>query len=113
MPQPPKDLPEQWIVWLNQRNLDALVGLYHSDAVHVTNARTVQGHAPIRQWYEQMLTYELPGAAFQIGPQTNKDGVRQVAWRAASTRGAVSDGSDTICIMDGKIAFHYTQYSIK
>ena len=111
--QPPQDLPEQWIAWLNQHNLDALVGLYHSDAVHVTTAGTVQGHAPIRQWYEQLLANDLPGATFNIGPQTNKDGVRQVAWRAASTRGAVNDGSDTLCIMDGKIAFHATQFSIR
>jgi hypothetical protein len=112
-PPGPLDIPEQWIAWLNQRNLEGIVNLYHSDAVHVDAIGTLQGHTPIRQWYERLLTRDLPEASFKIGPQTNKDGIRQVSWQAASSRGAVSDGSDTICIMDGKIAFHYTVFSIK
>lgn len=111
--RPLQDIPEQWIDWLNQRNLDAVINLYHSDAVHVTNGGVVQGHEPIRRWYEQLLANDLPGATFQIGPQVNKNGVRQVAWRATSARGAVNDGNDTICIMDGKIAFHSTIFSVQ
>jgi hypothetical protein len=113
VPKPPQDLPEQWIAWLNQRSFDNIINLYHGDAVHVDSAGTLQGHPPIRQWYEQFLSRDLPEAKFSIGPQTNKDGVRQVAWRATSNRGTVNDGNDTICIMDGKIAFHYTTFSVK
>lgn len=111
--RPPQTLPEQLIVWLNQRQLDSIVGLYHSDAVHVDAAGTQQGHTPIRQWYEHFLARDLPGGKFSIGPQSVKDGVSQMAWKATSNRGAVHDGNDTICIMDGKIAFHYTTFSVK
>lgn len=110
-PEPPKDIPEQYIDTLNSRKPEAVASLYHPQAVHITAARTIQGGSAIRSWYDQFLTEALPGAAFTLTGITGSTSIsRHFTWQAASTCGATQSGSDTFGLMDGKIIYHYTSF---
>jgi hypothetical protein len=109
-PDPLKDLPEQYIDALNRRQAAALTGLYRSDAVQVTGMRTIQGLASLRAWYEQFLSSQFPDATFTLTGKTGSGNSRHFTWRAVSPRFGAVAGSDTMGLIGGKIAYHYTAY---
>lgn len=108
---PPTDLVERYFAALNAHNVEQLVALYQSNAVHVTPDRTVQGTEAIRQWYQALFS-SLPNATFTLGEQSSTSGARHFAWTATSTKGNVSNGRDSLGLVDGKIAYHYSFFSI-
>jgi len=111
--EPPKDLPQQYIDALNSHNPETVAGLYRPDAVQVTAARTVQGQPAVKTWFESLLTNQLPEATFSLTGSSGSGSSRHFTWRASSQRGSVTNGSDTLGLRDGKIAYHYMSYSIQ
>ena len=109
---PSTDILAQFMSMLNTMNYDKALDLYTDDAVHITSERTVQGKAQIRLFYGQLLTNALNNGVFTITGQTDNGATRHFTWTCNSYRGKVTDGSDTIGIKDGKIAYHYTHYTI-
>ncbi len=112
-PEPPKDLPQQYVEALNSHNPDNVAELYRPDAVQVTAARTIQGQPALRAWYASLLSEQLPEAAFHLTGSSGDGSSRHFTWRANSQRGSVTNGSDTFGLLEGKIAYHYTSYSIQ
>ncbi len=109
---PPPDITQQFITALNSGNPDSVVALYHPDAVHVTAARTIQGREAIRAWYTTLLRQLLPQATFTLTSFSGGGNSRHFTWTAQSSQGNVRDGSDTLGIFDGKIAYHYSSFKI-
>lgn len=110
VPEPAKDVPEQYIDALNSHNAANVVQLYRTDAVQVTSARTIQGSAALRSWYEYFLTNQLPGATFSLTGKNGSGSSRHFNWRAVSPQGSVTSGSDTFGLIDQKISYHYASY---
>lgn len=113
--QPPpqsNDIVDKFMEMLNTMNYDKALDIYTDDAVHITADRTVQGKAEIRKFYGQLLTNALNDGVFSITDQTKNNETRHFTWTCNSYRGRVNDGSDTIGIKDGKIAYHYTHFTI-
>lgn len=111
-PEPPKDVPEQYIDALNLRKPAAVAELYRSDAVQVTGERTIQGLAALRTWYEYFLESQFPEATFTLTGKTGSGNSRHFTWSAVSPRFGNATGSDTIGLIGEKIAFHYTAYQL-
>ncbi|MFN2147927.1 MAG: hypothetical protein ACK2T2_06010, partial [Anaerolineales bacterium] len=86
--------------------------LYAQNAAHVTGDRTVVGVEPIRQWYQDVFTELLPDARFEVLGKTGEGRSRHFLWRAESSRGRVVDGNDTLGIVDGRIQYHYTYFTV-
>ncbi|MCI0519232.1 MAG: nuclear transport factor 2 family protein [Chloroflexi bacterium] len=108
----PQDITQQLIAALNKRSVDQAAALYTPTAVHITSARTVQGSAAIRAWYHNLLTQILPNAAFTLVNFTGSGSSRHFTWTATSSAGSVKNGSDTLGIMNGKIAYHYSSFKV-
>lgn len=110
--QPLPDLPYQYIESLNSHDPALVASLYRSDAVHITAAHTVQGTSALLNWYTAFLGTSLPGAQFQITSSQGVGNSRHFTWSANSSVGRVNNGSDTIGILNGKIVYHYSYFTI-
>jgi hypothetical protein len=111
-PTTPVDITNLLINALNTRNPDKVVNLYNPTAVHITAARTIQGHAAIRSWYQSMFNQLLPNAVFTLTGFTGSDSSRHFTWTAVSPQGQVQNGNDTLGLANGKIAYHYSFFNI-
>ena len=107
-----KDITEQYIVALNTKNLSTITALYTSEAVHIDAQATVQGTTALQTWFNTFLTSILPSATFTIGSYSGSGTTRSFTWTATSSAGNVTNGTDTFGLVDGKIAYHYTFYSV-
>lgn len=110
--KPEKDLPSLWIEALNSGNSQAVAALYQPDALQVTAQRTIQGQAALQAWYEDLLKKQLPEAVFSLTGTAQTGKSEHFTWRAASPQASVQNGNDTLGILNGKIAYHYTSFSI-
>jgi len=114
-PQPagtsPAGMPTHFIAALNARNVDALMALYAPEATHVNAQRTTQKADEIRAFYADLLN-RLPAARFaltgvsEVGPASI-----QFNWTAANATDSITDGNDTIGVVDGRITYHTTTFS--
>lgn len=109
---PALDISQQLVNAMNSHNPSAVADFYLENAVHVNSARTVQGIPAIRAWYESLFQQLLPNAQFTHTGYTGSGGSRWFTWTAASSAGKVLNGSDTLGIYNGKIAYHYTSFTI-
>jgi len=108
----PLDITQDYINALNTHNPDVLINLYLPTAIHVNAARTIQGTAAIHAWYQTLLSQLLPNAAFVHTGFSGSGSARHLTWTATSSAGNVYNGSDTFGLYTGKIAYHYTFFTI-
>ncbi|MCD4803175.1 MAG: nuclear transport factor 2 family protein [Anaerolineales bacterium] len=111
-PQPPDDIAELLIQELNSHNSDRVQALYRDQAVHITSERTAQGKEAIKSWYAALFTDILPDAVFNLASFTGTGNIRHISWTANSSIGNVQNGSDTIGLKDGKIAYHFSEFTV-
>ncbi|HAD07272.1 MAG TPA: hypothetical protein DCE76_08955 [Anaerolineaceae bacterium] len=97
---------------LNLHDPSLIVRLYHPDAVHITPARVIQGSQAIQAWFSSLFNELLPQARFTLTHTSQSGNTRHFNWIAQSGNTAVTNGSDTIGIMDGKIAYHYSNFTV-
>lgn len=111
---PPLDITDRLMKAMNQRDLDAILALYHTNAVHVTAQRTISGHNSLRAYYADLLETQLPGASFVIETRVNAGNIRNVKWDATgATNGKhINDSQDTIGLRSGLIQYHSSLYRI-
>ena len=111
-PKPPEDIAELLIQALNAHSPDQVQALYRDDAVHITSERTVQGKIAIKSWFSSLLTQVLPEATFNLAGFSGTGSIRHVNWTANSTLGDVQNGRDTLGLLDGKIAYHFSEFTV-
>lgn len=109
---PGKDITELYIDAVNSHDPNKASALYASEAIHITAARTVQGTAAIQTWYSTLFNQLMPNASFNLVNFGGTGNIRQFHWEAHSNDWVIQDGSDTIGLLDGKIAYHYSFYTI-
>ncbi len=111
-PQPPSDIAEKFIDALNSHDPAAVKNLYQDNAVHITAERSVQGLSAIQSWYGSLFEDLLPEANFTLGGFSGEGNIRHLSWTASSKNGDVQNGRDTLGLIDGKIAYHFTEFSL-
>ena len=112
-PVTPKDIAEIFIQALNAHDSNNIQALYRDDAVHISSERTIQGRTAIKSWFNSLLTEILPNASFTLAGYSGSGNIRHINWNASSTAGNVQDGRDTMGLIDGKIAYHFSEFSVK
>jgi len=105
---PPADITETLVNALNNKNVTSLIGLYASDAIHITAERTIQGQAPLKTWYTQVLNFDYKDAVFEVTELSGADPTRYLTWKVTLADGTLKTGSDTIGLADNKIIYHYS-----
>jgi hypothetical protein len=111
-PKPPEDIAELLIQALNTHDPDQLKTLYRKEAVHITSERTIQGRTAIKSWFDSLFTQILPKAKFTLAGYSGSGNIRHVNWTANSSLGNVQDGRDTIGLIDDKIAYHFSEFTV-
>jgi ketosteroid isomerase-like protein len=106
------DILERYFTALNAHDLNLLMALYDTNAVHVDSASTIQGNTAIRTWFTKLFNQTLPNATFTLGENSSNASSRYFSWTAKSNIGNVMDGNDSFGIVAGKIVYHYTQFSV-
>ncbi len=112
IPPREKDIAEKYIDALNTHNPDNVLPFYRSTAVHITPIRTVQGISHVKAWYAELFILKLPAATFRLTGYTGLGSSRQFTWTATSHKGRVVNGNDTFGLVGGKIAYHYSSFTI-
>ncbi len=107
----PPDISQLWIDALNSANLDKIINLYADHAVHINAERTVQGKNEIRNWYNSLLKDKLPNGKYTLSSYSGVGSSRQVAWTCKAKSKNVTDGNDTIGLLNNKIVYHYSHFS--
>lgn len=103
---------EKYIAALNSHNADTVAALYSSAAVQITPSRTILGTDAIKTWYSTLFNQLLPNATFALTSSTTSGNTRHVNWTASSSRGNVTNGSDSFGILSDKAIYHYSYYTI-
>ncbi len=111
-PVPEKDVVEQYIDALNSRDAASVMRLFAGDALQITVKRTLSGQESIQDWFQNLLGQKLPNGSFQLAGFSGDASSRHFSWTASSPAGAVHNGQDTFGIRDGKIAYHYSSFSV-
>jgi hypothetical protein len=112
-PLPPTaDILERFINALNTFNYKALSELFAPDAVFITPEKTIQGNGEIVTYWGQFLNNRLNDTVFAVTSSSGTDPTRHFTWTADSWRGKVNDGSDTFGLKDGKIVYHYSNFTV-
>ncbi|MHB1480961.1 MAG: nuclear transport factor 2 family protein [Bellilinea sp.] len=106
------DIVDDYFSALNSRDPKKIDSLYLPDAVHITFVKAVQGSEALRSWYTNLFTQVLPESSFKLTSVSGKGNSRHFTWTAQSTKGQVNNGSDTIGLLDGKIAYHYSYFHV-
>ena len=86
--------------------------LYDEAGAHVNAERTVQGLEGLLGWYNSLLNDILPEATFTLTGLGGTGNARHMTWSATSSLGEVKNGNDTFGLLDGKIAYHYTFFTV-
>ncbi len=97
---------------LNSHDPNQATNLYASNGVHVTSARTIRGSSALYAWYQTLFDDLLPGATFTLSSSQAGSSTCHFTWRATSSAGNVDDGSDTLGVLNGKIIYHFTSFSV-
>jgi hypothetical protein len=92
-------------------DLDALVSLYHEDAIYVTGRHSAQGPTGIRAQFSELLDM-LPEAQFHQEELRRDGSIRFLHWSATSAGSQVRRGRDTIGVRAGKIQYHSSSYRL-
>jgi hypothetical protein len=109
---PEEEITARYLAALNSHLPDSVVNLYLPSAVHVTADRAVQGQTALRYWYHAMFTSLLPNAVFKLTGYSGSASSRHFTWTAVSSAGRVEDGKDTFGLRNGRIAYHYSFFSV-
>lgn len=109
----PIDFPAQLIQAYNQQDYTRLYHLYHPDAVHINPDQTVQGHEGILRWYHSFFVDQFPSGKFTLTGASGNNTNRTFTWSAQGAKGSIMDGNDTLGILQNRISYHYSYYSIR
>lgn len=108
----PVEFQDQYIAAMNSKDPTLVAALYSPVAVQITPSRTIMGTEAIKTWYSTLIAQQLPNAAFTLTGSSGSGNTRHINWTATSTRGNVTNGSDTFGLIDNKIIYHYSLFKI-
>lgn len=109
---PQADLTQQLVDAWNTRDPAQVIKLYQPLAVHVNASRTVSGQAAIKSWYQTLFNQVLVKASFTLTGFSGHGNSRHLTWTANSSSGRVLNGNDTLGLIDGKISYHFTFFTV-
>ena len=109
---PVADMPERLLGRMNQNDPVFVSDLYTERAAHVTGERTVVGKDAVLTWYQRFFQDILPNGTFEIVGKSGRGHSRHFMWKARSVNGDVFDGNDTLSLIDDRIQYHYTYFTV-
>ena len=106
------EFQDQYIAGLNSHSATTMAAMYAANAILILPSRTIQGTTAINAWYTTLFNSILPAATFTLRGSSTNGNTRHINWSATSSTGKVTDGTDSFGVVDGKITYHYSFYTI-
>jgi len=72
----------------------------------------VQGQEAVKSWFSTIFSEIIPEGTFTLAGFSGEGSTRQISWTASSSSGNVQNGSDTLGLIDGKIAYHFSEFTV-
>jgi len=107
-PNPEKSVAEKYIAALNARNLDDILALYAQDAIHINAARTIQGPAELRVYFQEFLSALSETATFTLRSESGNQETKHISWDLMNDLSCVSSARETLGLSKKKILYHYS-----
>ncbi len=113
-PPPPVqgDVVERYFAALNRNDPQAVADLHTETAVFVNPDGTLTGKDAIRQWYERFFRQVAPQGRFIVTQRSGEGHILHFTWQGAAAGPKVLQGRDTLGLHDGRIAYHYTYFTV-
>jgi hypothetical protein len=111
-PAAAEDILAQYFSGLNARDLNKVIALYAPNAGHVSAEGSVIGAQAIRTFYAGLFA-KLPDAKFTLTGSNSLGTIRTFNWIAAGTKNFITDGSDSIGLVNGRVQYHHTVFTFK
>jgi hypothetical protein len=108
----PTDIVDHYIAGLNSRDPVKLSALYGPNAAHITANHTISGKQAIRSWFQNLFDHILPDGQFTLTGYAGLGNSRHFTWSANSSHGQVENGNDVFGLLDGKIVYHYSFFTV-
>jgi hypothetical protein len=109
----PREICERYLAALNTHDPAEVLSLYTNTAVHINASRSTQGLDNLRTWYVQLFNTLLPDATYKLTGYSGVGNSRHLTWTATSPKGRVNNGNDTFGLLDGKINYHYSFFTVQ
>jgi hypothetical protein len=106
------DLVNKLVAAMNAHDPTQVMNLYSPTAVRITSSRTLQGSENIRSWYSTFFNTILPNATFTVTSISGTANSRRFTWQATSNRGRILNGNDTVGLIQDKINYHYSYFTV-
>jgi hypothetical protein len=97
----------QYFAALNSNNPDKVLKLYHSNAVHIRSGSAIVGKPAIREWITNLME-EYAGQKFILLQENVDRHIHNFRWQVQKPNGGVTEGRDTMGVIDNTIRFHYS-----
>ena len=110
---PSLDVPENFVAALNTKDAQKVANLYSSEAIRISKRGVTQGQANLLDHYKTLMNTTLPNGVYQLTGKSGSGAYRHFTWTCSAASGKVTDGYDTIGIIDKKIAYHFSYYTIQ
>jgi ketosteroid isomerase-like protein len=99
-----KDVVDHHLISFGNRNLDAILSDYATDAILFTPEGTLKDLDAIRSLFQAMLAeFEKPGATFTLKQQSVEGDYAYILWTAETADNVYELGTDTFVVQRGKI----------
>jgi hypothetical protein len=108
----PSDIVDRYFAFLNEKDPHKVANIYAPTAAHVTSNQTISGLEAIRGWYQSLFNTTVPNATFTLTSSSGSGNTRNFTWTATSDYGEIENGNDVFGLLDGKVVYHYTFFSI-
>jgi hypothetical protein len=109
---PGSELPMLYIEALNSGDVRQVLALYHANAGHVTDKHFILGQHDLAGWFETLTREIVPHGRFQLLSTSGMGNSSYFRWTASAAQGEILDGEDTLGLLDGRIQYHYTSFTV-
>jgi hypothetical protein len=107
-----KELPESYIDALNTHDENQIIKLYTEDIVHISPMGTIQGINAVGSFLNSLLNQMLPSSTFLLTGSNKVGNSYNFTWESSSSSAIIKNGNDTIGVINNKIAYHYSYFTI-
>ncbi|HOE70615.1 MAG TPA: nuclear transport factor 2 family protein [Brevefilum sp.] len=101
------DFISQYFAALNSNNPDKVLKFYNSNAVHIRSGSAIVGKPAIREWVANLME-EYAGQKFILLQEKVDRHIHNFRWQVQKPNGGVTEGRDTMGVIDNTIRFHYS-----
>lgn len=97
----------QYFSALNSNNPDKVLKFYHNNAVVIRIGRSLVGKGAIKDWIATTIA-DHKGQKFDLLQENVDRHIHNFRWQVQNQNGSLTEGSDTMGVIENTIRYHYS-----